>query len=144
MRLCNLYHATSRKNTESILREGLKRGHPSNWNGMCMQDMLYLAVNPETARNYVETSDTYQGEGIDVFRIDAEKLDQNQIGYDWNNRCEYEDDINSVSYNADIPAEFIKIANESASGGTIHDFFGTDWYERIMEVFHCENAFARE
>lgn len=138
-----LYHASFAKNADSILQNGLRRGCPSNWNGMCMQNMLYLAVNAEAAVSYAEASDTYNGEDIVVFCVDAKDLDPDKIKYDWNNRCEYEDDINSVAYDADIPAKLIKVSTED-DNGTIHKFFGTEFYERIMETFHCENVYAKE
>ena len=103
-----LYHATIESNADKIRQEGLKRGKPANYDGMYMQNYLYFAFNPECAISYVETSDNYNGDEIVVFEIDTKDMDIEKMTYDWNNYCEYHNNINSLAYDDDISISLLK------------------------------------
>ena len=108
-----LYHATVRHNLPSILKKGLTRGNPQNFEGMYMDDCVYLSFSPEIGISFIENSDSYDGEeDIVVFRIDSRKLDKGFIGYDWNVLCEYEREIVSLTYYKDIAPSDLHLMNE--------------------------------
>ena len=132
-----LYHATFANNASSIIKNGLCTGNKPNWEGMSMRDAVYLAVNPEIAIDYAETSDAYDDQEIVVFKVNPAMLDLHKIGYDWNNLCECEDDINSVAYFANIPPELLSISDDD-NLQSIHDFRRMDFYEKVMSVFDDE------
>ncbi len=104
-----LYHATYAENKESIQKDGIKRFCPQNFDGMCMNDCIYFAFHPEAAIAYAEGADTYEGQEIIVFSVDAEDLDLLCVGYDWNNLCEYENDINSIAYHGDVESRYLSV-----------------------------------
>lgn len=131
-----LYHATSIKNKDSIERNGLLIGCKSNWKDMYTSDAIFLAVNPDVAEDYVASSETYNGEEIIVYQIDINDIDQSKVYYDWNNRCEYSSEINSVAYKENIPPMFLNVAKEIDQ--EIEDFKGTLLYERVMSTFDEE------
>lgn len=106
-----LYHATIKDHVKSILQEGLKIGCPSNFDDMYTKDHVFMAFDPQIAIDYVEGSENYDGEDVCVFRIDTKGLDLGFLGYDWNNRCEYEHEINSVAYDKPIPPESLYLMN---------------------------------
>ena len=88
---------------------------PCNFEGMCMRNALYFAFNPNAAISYMECSDYYNNSETEpeiiVFKIDLNDLDSTNIGYDWNNRCEYEDDINSIAYFKNVPYDKLILIN---------------------------------
>jgi hypothetical protein len=112
-----LYHATFKKNVKSILEKGLLPGQPANFDGMEMLDCLYFAFNPNSSTCFVESADTFNDcsdEELDdyeivMFEVDTKDLDLTKVGYDWNNRCEYEDEIISITYHGVIKPECLTI-----------------------------------
>lgn len=147
-----LYHATYTENQKSIEKDGLIPGKKSNFEGMIMHDAVYLAFSPETALCYAENSDYFCGSDdcldIVVFKVAVDSLDSSKIGYDWNNLCEYEEDINSIAYHAGIPAKDLTlITNKEINDTPDHhliNFKGTDLYWRIGQVFDEEVATNKE
>jgi len=131
-----LYHATSIKNKQSIDKHGLLIGCKSNWQDIYTSEAIYLAVDPDVAEDYVTASDTYNGEEVIVYQVDINDIDQSKVYYDWNNRCEYSSEINSVEYRDNIPPKFLSPAKERDQ--EIEDFKGTLLYERVMRVFDEE------
>lgn len=133
-----LYHATSIKNLEAIESEGLKRGCPSNFKGINMDNCLYLAFNPDAAIWYAKHADSYKDEELVVFSIALSDLDPDTIWYDWNNRCEYEKDIDSIAYGKDIPIVHLMSDDEirTADKNQLDAFKGTDLYEIVTDVFY--------
>ena len=131
-----LYHATSVKNKESIERNGLLIGCKSNWEDIYTSDAIFLAVNPDIAEDYVTASDTYNGEEIIVYQVDINDIDQSKVYYDWNNLCEYSQEINSVKYKGNILPELLNLAKECDQ--EIEDFKGTLLYDRVMRTFDEE------
>lgn len=142
-----LYHATYSIYLDSILSKGLII-HPDNrnWQGMIMDDGIYLALDAEAALNYAETSDFLdkynEDDDIDIvlLKIPYTSLDENEFAYDWNNRCEYHTDINSCIYYKKIPANIIQIVNNPNSEPyqTIDSFEGTYLYDVLLDTFDYE------
>ena len=99
-----VYHATTASNAGHIKTEGLKINQPGNWDDIRTNDCIFFAFSAEVAIDYVETSDTYDDSKVVVFSVDTSDLDMDSIGYDWNNRCEELDDINSFAYYEEVPA----------------------------------------
>ena len=138
-----LYHATDRKNLQSILDQGLlinPSQHAYTSFGESVNGKIFLAFSAEVAESYAEGADE-EIEDIVVLKIKFSSLNENNFGYDWNNRCEYYKDINSCVYYSDIPGNCIqecKASNEPFQN--IHTFKGTDMYEIIMNTFdeECE------
>lgn len=139
-----LYHATYKDNIPSIKEKGLIPHYHKNFDGMDMNDCLYFAFNPETALCYLENSDTYDGQDIMILSIDTNKLDTQSIRYDWNNKCEYESNINSIAYSGSIPFDNFHICTreeiEDAPEHHLLDFKHDDSciYEIIGSVFDEE------
>ena len=102
-----LYHATYAKTLASIQKNGLKPNMPHNWGvglyGYDLSDKIFLSFSPAVSEDYLSTSDTYkEDEDIIVLEIDTKDIDLNKCEYDWNNRCECTEDINSVAYEGTI------------------------------------------
>lgn len=137
-----LYHATDSNNVDSILKNGLLCNPPKhNWDGMTTNlwgNFVFLALDANAAESYVEEQDE-EPEDIAVFKINLENLDESLIGYDWNNRCGYHNEINSVVYNGDIPAKYLELCDvEKEPFQELDSFEDTLLYERVMTVFEEE------
>ena len=133
-----LYHATDRKNLDSILEHGLLINPPThNWNDMYCDGQIFLAFDPNVAEDFVMASES-QVEDVVVLKIPLSSLHEESIGYDWNNRCEYQNDIVSCVYKLNIPANVISIASTSDESFSINDYKNTDMYEIIMNTFDEE------
>lgn len=133
-----LYHATDKKNLDSIMKSGLLTSPPHhNWEGMHCEGKVFLAFDAAVAEDYVMSSENPPEEAV-ILKIPLDTLAEDQIGYDWNNRCEYVSDINSCTYSLDISPDciFIALCNEPAQ--TLEDFKGTEFYERVIRVFEEE------
>jgi len=82
-----LYHATYKPYLDSIMKHGLggyqqKKNYEDSESGK-----VYLALDPEVARAYAETSDEVPEDWLDnivVLTIDTGKLDKELIGSDRN------------------------------------------------------------
>ncbi len=141
-----LYHATICDHLPSIKLHGLAPGYPANYEGMQMLNKIYFALDPEAAIAYAETSDTYADEDIVVLSVDLNDLDDEQIEYDWNNKCEYETDINSIAYGKVVPYNLLTIETKESIAAVpeikLSNFKGTELYERITQTFYecCETC----
>ena len=123
-----LYHATDRKNLESIKQNGLLVNPPEHAfkeeiGIAALKGKIFLALDAD----------------IVVLKVDIDSLNQNNFEYDWNNRCEYYKDINSCVYKADIPGSLLQECNPANEPfQNIHTFKGTDMYEIVMCTFEEE------
>ena len=145
-----LYHCTHKNNFNSIYNEGLKPGCPANWDGMSMENKLYFAFDPEVALDYAMNSSKAEEMGWNeddfvIFELDYDCLDPELFSYDWNNKCEYSSDINSVAYEGKVsPGALISYGTIShmrdagATAFTLEDFNGTMLYEKVMNTFEEE------
>ena len=84
-----LFHATDRKNLDSIVKNGLLVNPPDhNWNDMQCEGQIFLAFDSSVAEDFVMDSES-QIEDVVVLKIPLFSLHEGSIRYDWNNRCEY-------------------------------------------------------
>lgn len=138
-----LYHATDRKNLDSISKQGLLINPPQhNWKGMTdnyYEKAIFLAFSPEVAEDYVSCQDNPPDE-IAILKVKLDDLNDSAIDYDWNNRCEYHNDINSIVYKQDIPAASLIPTSTSEEGFEFDDYEGTELYDRIFDIFWEECA----
>lgn len=147
MFVMTLYHATYKENVEKIMREGLRRNQPVNFQGMSMEGMLYFAFDPEAAISFIESADTYEGQEIAVLSVDTADLELNKINYDWNNRCEYHENIISLAYSGDVPASALSKLNQDEIAAapyvtiddmeTLDDDSNTIW-NKLLDIFEEE------
>ena len=63
-----------------------------------------------------------QIEDVVVLKIPLFSLHEGSIRYDWNNRCEYQDDIVSRAYTLNITANVISVASTSDEDFVICDY----------------------
>ena len=142
-----LYHATDKKNLDSILEKGLlTNSGQNNWNDMYCEGKIFLAFNPSVAEDYADCSDNPPEETV-ILKIKFEALNQSAFEYDWNNRCEYSSDINSVVYLQDIPPNaIIGACKDDDSDQSLEDFKNTEMYDIIFDTFweECETNLERE
>lgn len=144
-----LYHATDRKNLDLILKNGLLIDPPQhNWEGMTnnyYEKVIFLAFGPSIAEDYCSCQDNAPDE-IVILKVKLDSLNSNAIGYDWNNRCEYHNEINSIVYQQDIPADLLMVASKSEEDKELDDFKGTDLYDIIFDIFweECETNLERD
>ena len=144
-----LYHATDRKNLDLILKNGLLIDPPQhNWEGMTnnyYEKVIFLAFGPSIAEDYCSCQDNAPDE-IVILKVKLDSLNSNAIGYDWNNRCEYHNEINSITYRQDIPADLLMVASKSEEDKEFDDFKGTDLYDIIFDIFweECETNLERD
>lgn len=134
-----LYHATDKDNLYSIMSQGLLINPPkSNWSDMYCDNQIFLALNAHVAIKYVEEC-SHPPKNIIVFKIPLDALNSSCINYDWNNRCEYTIDINSISYKSNIPKELLSICNPNNEPEyDIYDFEGTELFDIVKDVFDYE------
>ena len=135
-----LYHATALENKDSILSDGLLiNPKKHNWDNMYCDGKIFLALNAECAEDYVYSAEDAPDD-IVMFKVPLQALNPAYIGYDWNNRCEYHTDINSIVYNADIPAGKLQVVTSIGSepDQDIDSFEGTDLYDIVLDTFNTE------
>ena len=144
-----LYHATDRKNLESIKQNGLlinPHAFKEEIGVEVLKGKIFLALNADAAEAYAECADECPDD-IVVLKVDIDTLNQNNFEYDWNNQCEYYKDINSCVYKADIPGNLLQECNSANEPfQNIYTFKGTDMYEIIMGTFEeeCETNLENE
>lgn len=134
-----LYHATDSNNVESILKKGLLiNPGKHNWEGMYTDDAIFLALDANVAEDYAYESNS-EPEEVTVLKVKLNDLDSNYIRYDWNNRCEYHDDINSCAYYKNIPGNLLKVCDPSSEPiRSFDDFEGTELYNILYDTFDSE------
>ena len=134
-----LYHATDKKYLDAILEQGLLTNPPShNWDDMYCEGKIFLALDANVAEDYADGSENAPEETV-VLKVRLEALNPNCIGYDWNVRCEYHNEINSCVYHADIPGNLLQVCNPSSEPGQeFDDFEGTILYDILFDVFWDE------
>ena len=134
-----LYHATDEKFVNDILKNGLLIHSPNrNWKTIDTDGAIHFAFDAKVAEHYA-TIEEIPPEKIAVLKVKLGDLDQSCMGYDWNNYCEYEEDINSVQYKKDIPSKYIKVCDpNSEPSQTLEDFEKTPMYYKILDTFDEE------
>ena len=110
-----LYYATDRKNLESILKYGLlinppEHAYAEEMGTETLCGKIFLAFDSNVVESYAKAADECP-EDIVILKVKVDCLNLNNFRYDWNNRCEYYDDINSYVYVADIPGSLLQECN---------------------------------
>ena len=140
-----LYHATARKNLESILKNGLLIDPPEHaYEEFDCEDKIFLAFDPDVAESYAEECDNPPDE-IVLLKVKYSALHETSFEYDWNVRCEHADEITTCVYTLDIPPSCIqecKSSNEPSQ--KLSDFKGTYLYEILLDTFYYECETCQE
>lgn len=100
-----LYHATYKRLVASIKKNGLggKGSEKKKWEDS-QDGVVYLAVSPEIAESYAETSDMVPDEWLDeivMLKIDKSKLDKSKLHIDKNVQ---DNEGDTLEYHGIIPA----------------------------------------
>ena len=146
-----LYHATDRKNLESIKKYGLLINPPEHAFAEeigveALKNKIFLALNADAAEAYAECADECPDD-IVVLKVKLDSLNDNNFDYDWNNRCEYRDEINSCVYKSNIPGDLLQECNPANEPDQqFDDFERTELYNILFDVFweECETNLERE
>jgi hypothetical protein len=104
-----LYHATYRPLLRSIQKNGLGgMGIERRWEDS-VPGVVYLALDPDVAESYAETSETVPDEWLDeivVLKINTTKLDKSKFHLDKNVQ---DNTGNTVEYHGVIPITAISL-----------------------------------
>ena len=107
-----LYHATYGPLVSSIEREGLGGDRDTVWEDS-VRGTVYLALDPEIAFSYAETSDdawdkfeTDEGLEIATFEIDATQLDPSKFNIDQN---VIDNEGDTLEYHGVVPPSALKV-----------------------------------
>lgn len=111
-----LYHATYGPLVDSIEREGLGGDRDTVWEDS-VRGTVYLALDPEIAFSYAETSDdawdkfeTSEGLEIATFEIDTSRLDPSKFNIDQN---VIDNEGDTLEYYGVVPPSAIKMIKRS-------------------------------
>lgn len=126
----NLYHATYRPVLANIRRQGLGgSAAQAKWEDS-EPGVTYLALDPDVARSYAETSDVVPDEWLDqivVLAIDATQLDPRLLRRDRN----VLDDDSTLEYHGVIPATAFVLAENFADGRKPGRLVNDAWARKI-------------
>jgi hypothetical protein len=103
-----LYHATYKPRLKSIQSKGLGSGGRRNWEDS-QRGVVYLALDPDVAESYAETSDMVPDEWLDqivMLKISTAGLDPNKFGIDSNVQDNAGD---TIEYHGVIPVSNISL-----------------------------------
>ena len=137
-----LYHATGRENLESIKKNGLLINPPSHAYEETiglegLTGKIFLALSADAAEAYAEVSEAFVD--IVILKVPLDCLNEDNIRYDWNNRCEHYYEINSCVYLSDIPGDLLQECDpDKEPFQDIRAFEGTELYEIIIGTFEEE------
>ena len=111
-----LYHATYKLRLKSIKLKGLGAGGKRNWEDS-QRGVVYLALDPNVAESYAETSDMVPDEWLDsivILKIATAGLDPNKFHIDSNVQDNTGD---TVEYHGIIPPSNISLYNQGMAEG---------------------------
>ena len=111
-----LYHATYKPRLKSIKLKGLGAGGKRNWEDS-QRGVVYLALDPNVAESYAETSDMVPDEWLDsivILKIATAGLDPNKFHIDSNVQDNTGD---TVKYHGIIPPSNISLYNQGVAEG---------------------------
>ena len=115
-----LYHATYKPRLKSIKLKGLGAGGKRNWEDS-QRGVVYLALDPNVAESYAETSDMVPEEWLDqivILKISTAGLDPNKFGIDSNVQDNSGD---TVEYHGVIPVSNISLYKQGVAEGLSTD-----------------------
>lgn len=113
-----LYHATYKPRLKSIKLKGLGAGGKRNWEDS-LRGVVYLALDPNVAESYAESSDMVPDEWLDqivILKISTAGLDPNKFGIDSNVQDNSGD---TVEYHGVIPVSNISLYTQGVAEGSI-------------------------
>ena len=111
-----LYHATYKPRLKSIQSKGLGSGGKRNWEDS-QRGVVYLALDPDVAESYAETSDMVPDEWLDqivMLKISTAGLDPNKFGIDSNVQDNAGD---TIEYHGVIPVSNISLYKQGVAEG---------------------------
>ena len=111
-----LYHATYKPRLKSIQSKGLGSGGKRNWEDS-QRGVVYLALDPDVAESYAETSDMVPDEWLDqivMLKISTAGLDPNKFGIDSNVQDNAGD---TIEYHGVIPVSNISLYKSGVAEG---------------------------
>jgi len=112
-----LYHATYKPRLKSIQLKGLGAGVERNWTDS-KRGVVYLALDPDVAESYAETSDMVPDEWLDsivILKISTAGLDPNKFHIDSNVQDNQGD---TVEYHGVIPSSNISLYKQGVAEDT--------------------------
>jgi len=132
-----LYHATYKPRLKSIELKGLGAGGKRNWEDS-QRGVIYLALDPNVAESYAETSDEWLNQ-IVILKISTAGLDPNKFQIDSNVQDNAGD---TVEYHGVIPVSNISLYNKQGVAGKTEEYqmsHGNDKINYLCE-YHKEAA----
>jgi pyrimidine deaminase RibD-like protein len=112
-----LYHATYKPRLKSIKLKGLGAGGKPNWEDS-QRGVVYLALDPNVAESYAETSDMVPDEWLDqivILKISTAGLDPNKFQIDSNVQ---DNEGDTVEYHGVIPLSNISLYKQGVAEGS--------------------------
>ena len=103
-----MYHATYRPLLDDIRQKGLGGSETQANYEDSEAGVVYLAIEPEVAESYAESSETVPEEWLDeivVLQINTNALDRQKFAHDRNVRSE---EISTLEYHGVIPSTAIQ------------------------------------
>ena len=127
-----LYHATYKPRLKSIKLKGLGAGGKRNWEDS-QRGVVYLALYPDVAESYAETSDMVPEEWLDqivILKISTAGLDSNKFGIDSNVQDNSGD---TVEYHGVIPVSNISLYKQGVAEGSLNESAYEEAWELISQ-----------
>ena len=124
-----LYHATYKPRLKSIKLKGLGAGGKRNWEDS-KSGVIYLALDPNVAESYAESSDMVPDEWLDqivILKISTVGLDPSKFSIDSNVQDNTGD---TVEYNGVIPVSNISLYKQGVA---------EVWSEKYKRSINCNN-----
>jgi hypothetical protein len=109
-----LYHATYKPRLKSIKLKGLGAGGKRNWEDS-HRGVIYLALDPNVAESYAESSDMVPDEWLDqivILKISTAGLDPNKFNIDSNVQ---DNEGDTVEYHGVIPLTNISLYKQGVA-----------------------------
>ena len=125
-----LYHATYKPRLKSIKLKGLGAGGKRNWEDS-QRGVVYLALDPNVAESYAETSDMVPEEWLDqivILKISTAGLDPNKFGIDSNVQDNSGD---TVEYHGVIPVSNISLYKQGVAEGWLNEASSDEAWELV-------------
>jgi hypothetical protein len=123
-----LYHATYKPRLKSIQLKGLGAGVERNWTDS-KRGVVYLALDPDVAESYAETSDMVPDEWLDsivILKISTAGLDPNKFHIDSNVQDNQGD---TVEYHGVIPSSNISLYKQGVAEALDVDVPNQGWLD---------------
>ena len=127
-----LYHATYKPRLKSIKLKGLGAGGKRNWEDS-KSGVIYLALDPNVAESYAESSDMVPDEWLDqivILKISTAGLDPSKFSIDSNVQDNTGD---TVEYHGVIPVSNISLYKQGLAESLRVDVPNEEWLQDAIE-----------